>query len=208
MDIKIGKIALGMYQTNCYFIYRESAKEAILIDPADSGDYIVNKLSDNGIKVGAILLTHGHFDHIYGVKKAKEASGAKVYALKAEENLLKDVKLNCSASVGRGETIECDEYFNDGDEVTLCDIPVKVIHTPGHTEGSGCYYIEEAGMLIAGDTLFEGSVGRTDLPTGSMSTLVRSIKDKLMVLKDDVRVYPGHGGSTTIGFERENNPFL
>lgn len=207
-DVKIGRIVLGMYGTNCYFVYKEGSDGAVLIDPADSGDKLVSKLSDNGLKVVAILLTHGHFDHIYGVKKAARDSGAKVYAYTDEAKLLSDVKLNCSLSVGRGETIEPDEFLTDNEVLSFAGIDFKVLHTPGHTAGSCCFYIEEAKILVSGDTLFCESVGRSDLPTGSMGTLVRSINDKLMVLPDDVKVYPGHGGTTTIGFERENNPFL
>lgn len=207
-DVKIGRITLGMYGTNCYFVYNEGSDEVVLIDPADSGDKLVNKLSEQGFKVAAILLTHGHFDHIYGVKKAAKESGAKVYALLEEEKLLADVKLNCSMSVGRGETITPDVFLRDNEEITLAGINIKVIHTPGHTAGSACFYIESAKILISGDTLFCESVGRSDLPTGSTATLIRSINEKLMVLDDDVKVFPGHGATTTIGDERMNNPFL
>lgn len=207
-DVKIGRIVLGMYGTNCYFAYKEGSNQAVLIDPADSGDKLVSKLKDNGLEVVAILLTHGHFDHIFGVKKAVKESGAKVYAMQEEEKLLANEKLNCSISVGRIETIIPDVFLRDNEEVTLAGITFKVLHTPGHTAGSACYYIEEDKILISGDTLFCESVGRSDLPTGSTGTLIRSINEKLMVLPDDVRVYPGHGGTTTIGDERENNPFL
>ena len=206
--VKIGRITLGMYTTNCYFLYREGNSEVVLIDPADSGDYLYEKLTEKGFSVGAILLTHGHFDHIFGVAALKKKSGAKVYASSAEAKLLEDEGLNCSESVGRPVRVEVDEFLTDGEELTLCDVPIKVIHTPGHTAGSICFYVEEAGFLIAGDTLFRESVGRTDLPTGSMKTLVDSIREKLMVLPEDTKVYPGHGLPTDIGFEKENNPFI
>ena len=207
-EIKIGRITLGMCQTNTYFLYRQDTKEAIVFDPADRGEYLFEKLSDNGLKVGAVLLTHGHFDHIWGVDKLKELTGAKVYASEDEASLLKSASKNCSKSCGRPCEIVPDVLLKDDETVTLCDITIKAIKTPGHTEGGMSYYIEEAGFLISGDTLFSGSVGRTDLPTGSMSTLIRSIKDKLMVLPDDTKVYPGHGDSTTIFGERNYNPFL
>jgi len=208
-NIKIGRITLGALMTNCYFVYREGSDEVVLFDPADSGDYLVEKLGENGLKVGAIMLTHGHVDHILGVKAVKEKTGALVYALKEEEILLTDPKLNLSLAVyGRGVTVTPDVFLKDNDEIEICNIKMKVLFTPGHTEGGCCYYIEEAGFLIAGDTLFEESVGRTDYPTGSSTKLVKSIKEKLMVLPDETKVYPGHGNTTTIGNEREFNPFL
>ena len=207
-DIKIGRIPLGSMGTNCYFVYRENVKDAIVFDPGDSGAALYDKLKDNGINVKAIFLTHGHFDHVYGVKELKEKSGAKVYACKDELELLRDPELNVSAMMGRLVTVEPDELFADGDTYDLCDMTFQVIATPGHTAGGACFYFKEAGILIAGDTLFEGSVGRTDFPTGSMKTLVDSINKKLMELPDNTRVYPGHGGTTSIGDERQNNPFI
>ena len=208
-DIKVGRITLGMYMTNCYFVYKEGSSDVVVFDPADSGDYLVDKLSENGFNVGAIMLTHGHADHIMGVKAVKEKTGAPVYAYKAEEILLNSPNLNLSLQIfGRGVTLTPDVFLEDGEEIELCGIKIKTLFTPGHTEGSCCFYIEEAGFLIAGDTLFEESVGRTDYPTGSFKKLVESIKEKLLVLPDDTKVYPGHGNTTTIGNEREYNPFL
>lgn len=207
-DIKIGRITLGSGMTNCYFLYREGEKEIIVVDPADKGQYLYEQFVANGFEVGAILLTHGHFDHIYGVKSLRELSGAKVYAHIKEAELLNDVDMNVSSRTGRCVTVIADEWFNEDSEYTLCNMTFKVLHTPGHTGGGTCYYFEEAGILVSGDTLFNSSVGRTDFPTGSMSALVNSIREKLMILPDDTRVYPGHGERTTIGFERENNPFL
>lgn len=207
-EVKIGKVTMGQYMTNCYFLYREGSKDMVFIDPADSGAYLYEQLSGKGFDIKAILLTHGHFDHIFGVKALKEKTGARVYACEAEKALLEDPGLNVSEGVGRPTAVYPDEFLHDGQEITLCDIGIKVIHTPGHTAGSCCFYVEEAGFLIAGDTLFEGSVGRTDLPTGSTRTMMDSIREKLFVLPDETKVYPGHGGSTTIGFEKENNPFF
>ncbi len=207
-ELKIGKITLGSCQTNCYFVYREGSKKVLFFDPADRGDMLYQKLSDAGFTVEAILLTHGHFDHIWGVERLKELTGAKVYAFEAEEALCMDAGMNISAAVGRACTIKPDELLKDGQEVTVGEFTFRAIATPGHTAGSGCFYFEEDKMLISGDTLFQESVGRTDFPTGSMSTLVRSIKEKLMVLPEEVKVYPGHGESTTIGHEKAYNPFL
>jgi len=216
-EIKIGRMVLGICQTNCYFLYRTGAPEAIVVDPADYGDKIASALEKNGFKVAGILITHGHFDHIWGCEELKSLADAsaqvdgrepvKVYACEAEKELLKDARKNVSASMKRSYSLDADVYVKDGEEITLAGMTFKVIETPGHTEGGCCYYFEEPGILISGDTLFQESVGRTDLPTGSMSTLVRSIKDKLFVLPEETVVYPGHGDSTTIAYEKKYNPF-
>lgn len=209
MSVKIGRMVLGVCGTNCYFIYREGSKKVIFVDPADYGDQIFQTMKNNGFEVGAILLTHGHFDHIWGCSKLRSLTSAKVYALDAEEDVLLSADLNASAMAGRACTVKANELVKDGDVLTFFDdISCKVIATPGHTKGSCCFYFEEAGMLISGDTLFEESVGRTDLPTGSMSEIVRSIQDKLLCLPGDTVVYPGHGDATTIEHEAQYNPFL
>ncbi len=207
-ELKIGRIVLGICQTNCYFVYEEGCSNVILFDPPDRGDYIYNGLKEQGLQVAAILLTHGHFDHIWGVSALKELSGAKVYAYEEEKALCEDAELNVSSDAGRACTIAVDEYVKDGEEITVAGITCKLIATPGHTKGSCCYYFEKEQILISGDTLFQESVGRTDLPTGSMSTLVRSVKEKLMTLEEEVKVYPGHGEATTIGYEKKYNPFI
>lgn len=207
-DLKIGKITMGVCQTNCYFIYEEGKKEVLFFDPADQGEFIYRGLQDKGFTIAAILLTHGHFDHIWGVSRLKELTGAKVYALDEEKELCESVQMNVSAAAGRACAITPDVLLKDGEKLVLAGIPLQVLATPGHTGGSCCYYFEKDKMLISGDTLFQESVGRTDFPTGSMSRLVRSIREKLMVLPEEVKVYPGHGDSTTIGFEKSNNPFL
>ncbi len=207
-NLKIGRIVMGMCQTNCYFVYPEGKSEVILFDPADKGDYIYHSLRDKGFTVAAILLTHGHFDHIWGLEELKELSGAKVYAYEEEKEVCENASVNVSKGAGRPCEITADEYVKDGATISVAGMSCQLIATPGHTKGSCCYYFEEEGILISGDTLFQESVGRTDLPTGSMSALVRSVKEKLMVLPADVKVYPGHGESTTIGYEKEYNPFL
>lgn len=207
-NLKIGRIVLGMCQTNCYFVYEEGKSQVMLFDPADKGDYIYNGLKNKGFSVEAILLTHGHFDHIWGVEKLKELSGAKVYAYEGEKALCEDASLNVSKGAGRACIVKADHYVKDGEEIQAAGVTCKLLATPGHTEGSCCYYFAADKILISGDTLFQESVGRTDLPTGSMSMLVRSVKEKLFPLPEDVKVYPGHGEETTIGHEKKYNPFL
>ena len=207
-DLKIGRMVIGSVQTNCYFVYREGTSDVIFFDPADKGDYIYETLKDKGFNVKGILLTHAHFDHIWGCNKLRELSGAPIYAYEAEKVLCEDAVTNVSEQVGRPYTVIPDRYLKDGEEITVADMTCRLIATPGHTVGSCCYYFEEDGLLIAGDTLFQESVGRTDLATGSMGELVRSIKDRLFTLPDDTKVYPGHGDSTTIGYEKQYNPFV
>lgn len=216
-DIKIGRMVIGTNQTNCYFLYREGNAEAVVVDPADKGANIYNALRENGFTVMGILLTHGHFDHIWGLDALRDAVNAAaeldgrepvaVYASEGEREILKNPRMNISEQAGRSCSTYADVYVKDGEELNLAGMSIKVIATPGHTEGGCCYYVEEAGILVAGDTIFQESVGRTDFPTGSMSTLVRSVQDKLFVLPDDTKVYPGHGDSTTIGHEKRYNPF-
>lgn len=200
-------MVLGPVQTNCYFLYYEGESDVICIDPADHGVEIYDKLKERGLQVRAIFLTHGHFDHIWGVEKLVEKSGAKVYALREEREICESADLNLSAQMRRGFAIKPDIDCKDGEILTIGNFTCKVIGTPGHTKGSCCFYFEESGILVSGDTLFQESVGRSDFPTGSMATLIRSIKSKLFVLPDDVVVYPGHGESTTIGHEKVHNAF-
>ncbi|MBQ8591877.1 MAG: MBL fold metallo-hydrolase [Lachnospiraceae bacterium] len=206
-ELKIGRMVLSICATNCYFVYRENTSEVIVIDPADKGDYIYEKLSEKGFVVKGILLTHAHFDHIWGSNELRELSEAPIYAYEAEKELCEDVRNNVSASVRRPYTVIPDYYVKDNEEITIADMTCKVLATPGHTIGSCCYYFEEEGILLSGDTLFQESVGRTDLPTGSMGALTRSIKTKLYPLPDDTKVFPGHGDQTTIGYEKKYNPF-
>ena len=216
-EIKIGRMVLGVCQTNCYFLYRDKETAAIVVDPADNGAGIYSALQKNGFRVAGILLTHGHFDHIWGLEALRDAANAaaeadglepvKVYACEAERKLLKSPELNVSDRAGRACGVSADEYVKDGQKLTIAGMSCQVIATPGHTAGGCCYYFEEAGFLLSGDTLFAESVGRTDFPTGNMGELVRSIREKLFLLPDETKVYPGHGDSTTIGHEKKYNPF-
>ena len=205
--MRIETIMVGQMGTNCYLAWDEESKRGFLVDPGEQADKIIRVCSRYEIKPEAILLTHGHFDHIGGAAELKKASGAKVYALAEEKKVCRTPELNLSAQMPPVVTIEADEWLTDGQTVETAGISFQVIATPGHTVGGCCYYCKEGGFLFSGDTLFEESVGRTDFPTGSMSSLVRSVKEKLFVLPEDTKVYPGHGDITTIGREKQYNPY-
>lgn len=206
-EVKIGRMVMGGYGTNCYLIYREGSKDVIFVDPADHGDQIYRKMTEKGFRIQAILLTHAHFDHMWGANDLRKLTGAKIYALEEERVLCESARANVSDMAGRACTIRPNVYVKDGDQLTQADVTFQVIATPGHTVGSCCYYFEEGGFVVCGDTIFLESVGRTDFPTGDSSRLIRSIKEKLFTLPDEVKLYPGHGDSTTVGHEKKYNPF-
>lgn len=207
--MKIEMMVLGDVRTNCYLLINEETKEALVVDPADRADVIVRKLIDEGLTLKAILLTHGHGDHILAVGDLKKQFGVKVYAAKAEEALLSDAAQNLSKALfGIAVTVKPDILLEDGQEFEAAGIRLRMLHTPGHTPGGCCYYQAEEKILFSGDTLFCGSIGRTDFPGGSLSELVRSVKEKLLVLPEDVKVYPGHEEMTTIGHEKRYNPYM
>ncbi|MCR5602706.1 MAG: MBL fold metallo-hydrolase [Lachnospiraceae bacterium] len=207
-ELKIGRMTMGPAATNCYFVYDNDSRNAVVFDAPCDGKGIYTRLKDNGINVSGVLLTHGHFDHIMGANELRQAASIKIYACEDEQDVCENTHNNCTDQTERLYTVKCNKYFKDGDEIDIDGIKCRLIETPGHTKGSCCYYFENEKILISGDTLFCGSIGRSDLPTGSESTLIRSIKEKLMCLPDDVKVYPGHGDETTIGYEKKSNPFL
>lgn len=203
-------IVVGMVMTNCYIVAADDSDRCVVIDPGDDVDRIIEAIGQSGKKLSAVLLTHGHFDHIGAIEGLRKYYGdeLKVYASEAEKELLATPAINCSSSIGHPQSVIADVYFADGDIISEAGIDFKVIATPGHTIGSVCFYVKAEKVLFSGDTLFEMSVGRTDLPTGSGRTLTESIQKRLYVLEDDVTVYPGHGGSTDIGFEKHNNMYV
>ena len=205
---KIDSRILGMVGTNCYLLCNMDIKECVLIDPADSQDEISRMIDESGCSLKGILLTHGHFDHIMAADAVRDKYDVKVYASCDEKNTLEQPHINLGEAYGLKLSVKADVWHKDGEILKLAGFDIEALHTPGHTEGGSCYYIREIGVLFSGDTLFCGSVGRTDFPGGSMSEIVRSIKEKVMVLPDDTKVYPGHGEGTRVGYERVNNPFL
>ncbi len=208
MNLAIRMMVLGPVQTNCYFLINEDTKEVLIVDPADRAQKIIEWINSEGLKPVAILLTHGHFDHIMGVQGVKKEYGIPIYASKDEVEVLANPQINVSTMMGAYLSMKADELFSDGDVLELAGMKLKVISTPGHTIGSVCFYMEEEKVLISGDTLFEASVGRSDFPTGSSRQLIESIKTRLFVLPDDTDVFPGHGGTTNIAYEKAHNPFI
>lgn len=207
-ELKIGRMCMGPVQTNCYFVYDDETKKAVVFDVPCDGEGIYNGLKGKGLTVAGICLTHGHFDHIMGCNELREKALAKLYALEPEDELCRNAYLNASESIRRPYTTEPDVLLVDGEEFDAAGIHFKVYATPGHTIGSCCYYIESEKWLFSGDTLFCESIGRSDLPTGSGEQIMTSVKKIVDTFEDDVKVYPGHGESTTIGYEKEYNPFV
>lgn len=200
-------MVVGPVQTNCYFFYDDESKECIIVDPGDEAEKIISKVQKKEWKVQAVLLTHGHFDHIMAVNALKKQFQMPVYAAKEEKAVMGNPNGNLSVQMGKPVTLEADKWLADGEKLSLLGQEVRCILTPGHTAGGMCYYFPNDLLLFSGDTLFQESVGRTDFPTGSMSTLIHSIREKLFVLPEETRVYSGHGESTTIKHEKMCNPF-
>lgn len=206
--MRIDNDVIGICATNTFYVYNETTNEAIIIDPA--GDYprILNSLNKKGVTPVAILLTHGHFDHILAVDELRERFQIPVYAGIHEKEVLESPVKNLSeAFTGYGMVTHADHYLADGEVFTVAGYEITCIEVPGHTVGGMCYYIPSEEVLFSGDTLFCESVGRTDFPGGDGRALFLAIKNKLMVLPEETRVYPGHMDDTTIGYEKAYNPF-
>lgn len=207
MEIK--RLVLGLVRTNCYIVYSEETKKAVIIDPAADSRRIMEEISGLGIVPEAILLTHGHFDHMLAAEYLKNGYQIPICVHKADAELVKHPDLNCSQQfLHMSYSISADEELEDGQNLRFLDGAFTVLSTPGHTEGSCCYYAKEDNILFSGDTLFQESVGRTDLPTGSAAKLVNSIRERLFVLPEDTLVLSGHGDQTTIGEEKQYNPYV
>ena len=202
---------LGDFMTNCYTVYNAVTRDAVLIDPVCNARFLNNILVNEQLNCVAILLTHGHYDHIGALPELMELVGHKVpiYASAEEEDVLNDPRKNLSTMLsGQMVTVKPDILLQDDQEIELLDTKLRCFLVPGHTKGGMCYYFAENGILFSGDTLFARSIGRSDFPTGDGIKLVKSIKEKLMTLPDETIVYPGHNERTTIGKERNANPFI
>lgn len=203
-------LPVGILRCNCSIFGDEQSREAIVIDPGAEIGKITQRLAHHGLKVKAIVVTHAHIDHVAGAAKLRRETNAPVYMNAADHELLAalDVQAKWIGLSASPERTEVDSPAVDGTTLQLGPADFQVMHTPGHTQGSLCILIPQEQKLIAGDTLFQGSVGRTDLPGGNTDQLLSSIKTKLLPLADETMVVPGHGANTTIGIERETNPFL
>lgn len=198
---------VGMMGVNCYLIGNEETKEAAVIDPGGDAEKIAEKIKRNNLTLKYIILTHAHIDHIMGVEELKEATGAQLVVHHLEAPLLKDPQGNLSAVFDEPLILpQPDLLVDEGDTLELGNLDLKIIHTPGHTRGGMSILVEN--KLFCGDTLFAGSVGRTDFPGGDMNALISSIKDKLFKLPEETQVFPGHMQTTSIGDEKKNNPYV
>ncbi len=200
---------VGPLQCNCTLMGDEEAREAIVVDPGDEVSRIHRRLTEHGLKLKQILITHAHIDHVGGALKLKALTGAPIYLNENDLPLLGMMAAQAAwIGVQTPETAPPDEALTEGRCIGLDSYPGQVLHTPGHTQGSICLHFEPLKMVIAGDTLFAGSIGRTDLPGGNFDQIIDSIQTRLLSLPDATTVVPGHGEVTTIGAERKSNPFL
>jgi hydroxyacylglutathione hydrolase len=202
-------LPVGPLQCNCSVVGDETTREAVVIDPGDDIEDVIAVVRKHNLQVKQIVITHAHIDHVGGAMKLRAATGAPILLNQNDYALLKMLDVQASwlgmASPGK---VEIDQSVGQADQIKAGALTAEVIHTPGHTEGSVCLYFSAEKKLIAGDTLFAGSIGRTDLPGGSFEKIIRSLHEKVLALPDETIVVPGHGPLTTIGEERESNPFL
>jgi hydroxyacylglutathione hydrolase len=202
-------LPVGMLQCNCSIFGDEQTREALVVDPGDEISRILQVLKRHGLKVKAIVITHAHIDHIGGAQKLKKATGAPVYMNPDDAELQEMMHVQAGwLGVETPDAVEIDAPAMDGGKLVVGTTEFHVLHTPGHTQGSISLWIPSEGKLVAGDTLFRDSIGRTDLPGGDSRQILRSIHERLLPLPEETVVFPGHGESTTIGREKQVNPFL
>ena len=207
--MKIEKYVVGMIGTNCYLVINEETKDTVMVDPGAYPTKLKNAVKEQGLKLKAVLLTHAHFDHIMGLSDVMEDIKVPVYVEEADLPMMMDGESNLSSGYMRGGYQFADAVpVRDGQQLQIAGFQFRVIHTPGHTKGSCCYYLKDEGVLFSGDTVFYGSVGRTDFPGGSTAEIVRSLHKLVDSLPEETEVFPGHDASTTIGYEKRYNPFV
>jgi hydroxyacylglutathione hydrolase len=200
---------VGPLHCNCTILGDEVTHEAVVVDPGDNIPEILARLHKHGLTLRQIVITHAHIDHVGGAVLLKKATGAPVLLNRNDLGLLGAMEMQAGwLGIPTPEVASPDASAEDGLTVGLTTLPAEVIHTPGHTPGSICLLFPQQQLLLAGDTLFAGSIGRTDLPGGDGRQILRSLRDRLMVLPETTRVLPGHGPETTIGEEKQSNPFL
>jgi glyoxylase-like metal-dependent hydrolase (beta-lactamase superfamily II) len=200
---------VGPLQANCTILGNEETREALVIDPGDEAPRIHRRLTELGLTLKQILLTHAHIDHVCGALPLKRLTGAPILLNENDLPLLQNMKMQAGwIGIAPPETAPPDAFLTDGETVGIEGLFAKVVCTPGHTQGSVCFYFAALNLLVAGDTLFAGSIGRTDLPGGNYDQIIASITTRLLPLPAQTRVFTGHGPATTIGEERQGNPFL
>lgn len=203
----IKELVVGPLMANCFICGCSKTKEAVVIDPGGDADTILLSLAESKLKVKYIINTHGHFDHVSANGKMKDATGADILIHPLDAPMLEKLSSNAAFfGVSVENSPPCDQTLEEDDTVSFGDITLKIIHTPGHTPGGISLYTN--GIVFVGDTLFAGSIGRTDFPGGDFNTLISSIKTKLFNMEDDIRVFSGHGPETSIGVEKRHNPFV
>lgn len=205
------RLVVGMLQTNCYLLCDEQTRQAVVIDPGGDAARIIKRLQQLNVTLAAILNTHGHFDHVLDAWALMEAMGGLIFLHPKDEPLLMDHTVGLGAAFtasARSPQGKVDEWLEEGEELSFGNLRLKVLETPGHTPGHVAFHLPEAGVLFVGDTLFAGSIGRTDFPGGSYPRLIQSVKDKIFPMDDATRVLPGHGPETTVGREKRTNPFF
>lgn len=206
--MRIEKFSVGILGTNCYLVINEETKEMVIIDPGGYSKKLAEYIKEEELKPAAVLLTHGHFDHIMGIDGILSDYQVPVYVHEDDADAMTDARLNQSKTYTKGYTFQDALYLKDKEHLEFAGFDFEVIHTPGHTKGGCCYYIPSEHVLFSGDTLFQNSVGRTDFENSSPLDLVKSIRERLFVLPDDTHVYPGHSGETMIGHEKSHNPYV
>lgn len=206
-EIGIYLMTLGPVETNVYIAYNKDTLECVIVDPSADGERIINVIEKHRLIPTGILLTHGHFDHIMAVNDLVKKYNIKVYISELDEEMLTDSKKSGGSTfINSGYTTKADVLLKDGDIINLLDKQIRFIATPGHTRGSGCFYIEEDKLLFSGDTVFREDCGRTDLYGGNNHDIIKSIYEKVLTLPDDVNILPGHMGMTTVSHEKIYNP--